>query len=48
LLAALAKKPNVLLLDEPSNDLDLNTLNSLEEFLLDQYDGHSPISAPSY
>ena len=29
-----AKKPNVLLFDEPSNDLDLNTLLVLEDFIV--------------
>lgn len=33
LLTVLAKKPNFLILDEPTNDLDLNTLNLLEAFL---------------
>src|SRR5690606_26287954 len=28
------KNPNFLILDEPTNDLDLLTLNKLEEFLL--------------
>ena len=32
------KNPNFLILDEPTNDLDLLTLNKLEEFLL-QYQG---------
>ena len=27
------KNPNFLILDEPTNDLDINTLNTLEEFL---------------
>lgn len=35
LLQVLAKGPNVLLLDEPSNDLDLATLQALEEYLID-------------
>merc|ERR1712157_283139 len=35
LAKALAKGCNVLLLDEPSNDLDVDTLRSLEESLLD-------------
>lgn len=38
LLTVLIKNPNFLILDEPSNDLDLITLNILEEFLL-QYEG---------
>ena len=29
------KNPNFLILDEPTNDLDLLTLNKLEEFLMD-------------
>ena len=34
LLMVLMKNPNFLILDEPTNDLDLLTLNKLEEFLL--------------
>jgi ATP-binding cassette subfamily F protein uup len=34
LLTVLIKNPNFLILDEPTNDLDLLTLNVLEEFLL--------------
>src|SRR5690606_5377005 len=33
LLKVLIKNPNFLILDEPTNDLDINTLNILEEFL---------------
>ena len=33
LLLALAKQPNVLFLDEPTNDLDLETIRLIEEFL---------------
>ncbi len=33
LLTVLLKKPNFLILDEPTNDLDIETLNKLEEFL---------------
>jgi len=33
LLTVLIKNPNFLILDEPTNDLDLITLNKLEEFL---------------
>jgi ATP-binding cassette subfamily F protein uup len=33
LLTVLIKNPNFLILDEPTNDLDLLTLNKLEEFL---------------
>ncbi|SOE22631.1 ATP-binding cassette, subfamily F, uup [Spirosomataceae bacterium TFI 002] len=33
LLKVLAKSPNFLILDEPTNDLDIDTLNVLEEFL---------------
>jgi len=33
LLTVLVKNPNFLILDEPTNDLDLLTLNKLEEFL---------------
>jgi len=35
LLTVLMKNPNVLILDEPTNDLDIYTLNALEEYLLD-------------
>ncbi len=35
LLQVLAQRPNVLFLDEPTNDLDLETLRSLEDFLHD-------------
>jgi ABC transport system ATP-binding/permease protein len=34
LLKILVKNPNFLILDEPTNDLDIATLNVLEEFLL--------------
>ncbi|MCH8569330.1 MAG: ABC-F family ATP-binding cassette domain-containing protein [Balneolales bacterium] len=34
LMLVLLKNPNFLILDEPTNDLDLITLNKLEEFLL--------------
>ena len=34
LIRVLAKNPNILLLDEPSNDLDIYTLNILEDYLL--------------
>jgi ATP-binding cassette subfamily F protein uup len=34
LLTVLVKNPNFLILDEPTNDLDLLTLNILEDFLL--------------
>lgn len=33
LLLVLLKNPNFLILDEPTNDLDINTLNVLEDFL---------------
>ncbi len=33
LLLALARRPNVLFLDEPTNDLDLETIRLIEEFL---------------
>jgi len=33
LLTILMKNPNFLILDEPTNDLDINTLNTLEDFL---------------
>lgn len=35
LLTILLKQPNVLILDEPTNDLDIVTLNILEEYLLE-------------
>src|SRR3546814_10951641 len=35
LLLTLAQKPNVLLLDEPTTDLDLDTLRALADFLDD-------------
>ena len=35
LLSILMKKPSLLILDEPTNDLDIVTLNILEEYLLD-------------
>ena len=35
LLTVLMKNPNVLILDEPTNDLDILTLNVLEEYLKD-------------
>lgn len=38
LLQILMRNPNFLILDEPSNDLDINTLNILEEFL-ESYEG---------
>ena len=34
LLTVLIKNPNFLILDEPTNDLDIETLNRLEEFLM--------------
>jgi len=33
LMSILMKNPNFLILDEPTNDLDIDTLNVLEEFL---------------
>ncbi|KAA8490729.1 putative ABC transporter ATP-binding protein YfmR [Porphyridium purpureum] len=38
LMKVLAEKPNFLVLDEPSNDLDLQTLETLEDFL-SEFDG---------
>ena len=35
LLTVLIKNPNFLIMDEPTNDLDIATLNKLEEFLSD-------------
>ena len=34
LMSILIKNPNFLILDEPTNDLDIDTLNVLEEFLI--------------
>lgn len=34
LMQVLMKNPNYLILDEPTNDLDIDTLNVLEDFLL--------------
>jgi ATP-binding cassette subfamily F protein uup len=39
LLQILAARPNVLLLDEPSNDMDLITLAALEEYLTEAFEG---------
>jgi ATP-binding cassette subfamily F protein uup len=39
LLRILMTNPNFLILDEPTNDLDLITLRKLEEFLADYYEG---------
>jgi ATP-binding cassette subfamily F protein uup len=39
LLQVLARNPNVLILDEPSNDLDLQTLTVLEEYLTEVFEG---------
>jgi ATP-binding cassette subfamily F protein uup len=39
LLQVLATNPNVLLLDEPSNDLDLQTLQTLEDYLVETFQG---------
>ena len=33
LMAVLTKRPNFLILDEPTNDIDLDTMHSLEEYL---------------
>ena len=38
LMRVLMKNPNFLILDEPTNDLDIDTLNVLEEFL-EKYNG---------
>lgn len=38
LLMQLLKNPNFLILDEPTNDLDIHTLNLLEDFLIN-YEG---------
>ena len=39
LLQVLAKAPNVLILDEPTNDLDLQTLAALEDYLTEVFQG---------
>lgn len=39
LLGVLVRRPNVLLLDEPSNDLDITTLGALEDYLREDFDG---------
>lgn len=39
LLQVLARKPNFLLLDEPSNDLDIATLSALEEYITEVFKG---------
>jgi ATP-binding cassette subfamily F protein uup len=39
LLAVLARSPNLLILDEPTNDLDLPTIAALEQFLNDEFSG---------
>jgi ABC-type cobalamin/Fe3+-siderophores transport system ATPase subunit len=44
LLRTLLHQPNVLMLDEPTNDLDMQTLTVLEEFL-DHFRGHLSSSA---
>jgi len=38
LLSVLTKRPNFLILDEPTNDIDLDTLRALEEYL-EEYRG---------
>ncbi|MGN0733181.1 MAG: ABC-F family ATP-binding cassette domain-containing protein [Emergencia sp.] len=38
LLSVLMKAPNILILDEPTNDLDINTLTVLEDYL-DDFEG---------
>eukprot|EP00667_Euglena_gracilis_P002941 EG_transcript_2947 len=39
LLKVLAPRPNFLVLDEPTNDLDLSTVQALETFLTEGYEG---------
>ena len=39
LLKVLAKSPNVLILDEPSNDLDIETISALEDYLTEEFEG---------
>ncbi|MCL1593412.1 MAG: ABC transporter ATP-binding protein, partial [Actinomycetia bacterium] len=44
LLLSLMEAPNLLLMDEPTNDLDIDTLNVLEEYL-DVWDGALIVSS---
>jgi ATP-binding cassette subfamily F protein uup len=44
LLLSLMEAPNLLLMDEPTNDLDIETLNVLEEYL-DAWDGALVVSS---
>ena len=46
LLITLLKNPNFLILDEPTNDFDIDTLNLLEDFL-DHYKGCLLMAAPT-
>jgi ATP-binding cassette subfamily F protein uup len=39
LLTVLTKRPNFLILDEPTNDLDVDTLSALEEYLTEEFKG---------
>jgi len=39
MLQVLARQPNFLCLDEPTNDLDLDTIQVLEEFLVEEFSG---------
>jgi ATP-binding cassette subfamily F protein uup len=39
MLTILMKNPNFLILDEPTNDLDILSLNVLEDFLINQFNG---------
>ena len=39
LLTVIIQNPNFLILDEPTNDLDILTLNVLEDFLMNQFNG---------
>ena len=39
MLSVFSKRPNVLILDEPSVDCDLDTLNALESYLTEDFDG---------
>ena len=39
LLTVLTQRPNFLILDEPTNDLDVDTLTALEQYLIEDFKG---------